>query len=274
MIKVYHAKNQLREELERLEEERKPPLVMPLACVLLTFFLTEHPELTMWIKDFAGIILEGVTGKHFVLLPKMVQASICFLPVFFAYRLICAVREPSRKEGVLEGGLIGETIALDLVKSGLQMDATVYTNLLVPNQDGTGSCEVDLTLVTASGLTVIEVKHYSGTVSGDADDYELKHANFHKKATFYNPIRQSRTHVHALKAYLLKNWIDVPVRRCVLFTHENFKLDLGDSQSILQYCPVFTMDDLDAFYSYLEGGSRILGASAVERTNRILQRLL
>lgn len=274
MIKVYHARNLLREELEQLEEERKPPLMIPLTCVLLTFFLTEHPELTMWIKDFASNILEGVTGKHLVLIPKMVQAFICILPVFFAYRLMCTAREPSRKEGVLEGGLVGETLALDLVKDGLQTDASVYTNLLVPNQDGTGSCEVDLTLVTASGLTVIEVKHYSGTVSGDSDDYELKHVNFHKKATFYNPIRQSRTHVHALKAYLLKNWIDVPVRRCVLFTHENFELNLSDSQNILQYCPVFTMDNLDAFYSYLEGGSRILSTYAVEQTNQLLQRLL
>lgn len=275
MIKVYHARqNLLREKRNQFAESRKCPIIVPVALVLLTAFLAEHRELTMWVHDLVKAIMESVTGERSIFLPRMVQAAVCITPVLLAWKLACTVREPSQEEGVLEGGIAGEEYALNLLKSGLQKDATIYTNLQVPKPDREGTYEADLIIANDHAVTVVEVKNLRGLISGDLDDYKLRHQNFHKNTEIFNPSRQVRLHQHGVKAYLKNRGIDKPTRRCVLFVHEDCELNLTDNNNVFQYCPVFTMNDLDAFYSYIEDGDQTLSSATVARTNQLLQQLL
>lgn len=275
MIKVYHARNLLREKRDQLAESRKGPIIVPIALVLLTAFLVEHRELTMWVHDLVKAIMEAVTGESVIFLPRMAQAAVAIMPVLLAVKMASTYRPPSDEESVLEGGIAGEEYALDLLKSGLQQDATIYTNLQVPKPDRKGTYEVDLIIANNHAVTVVEVKNLRGLISGDLDDYKLRHQNFHKNTEIFNPRRQVRLHQQAVKAFLKNRGIDKPTRRCVLLIHEDCELNLTDNNNVFQYCPVFTLNnDLDAFYSYIEDGDQTLSTATVAKINQLLQRLL
>ena len=275
MIKVYHARNNLlREKRDELAESRKGPIIVPIALVLLTAFLVDHPELTAWVRALVSSVMEALTGRQLTLLPRIAQAAVAIMPVLLAVKMASTYRPPSNEESVLEGGIAGEEYALDLLKSGLQQDATIYTNLQIPKPDRAGTYEADLIIANNRAVTVVEVKNLRGLITGDLDDYKLQHQNFHKNTEIFNPCRRVRLHQQGVKAYLKTRGIDKPTRRCVLFIHEDCELNLTDNNNVSQYCPVFTLNDLDAFYSYIEDGNQTLSTATMARTNQLLQRLL
>ncbi len=97
----------------------------------------------------------------------------------------------------------------------------LMTNLYLPKKGGT-TTEVDLIMLSETGIYVFESKNYSGWIFGDeASKNWTQTLNSRKKSRFFNPIWQNSAHINALKAVigadnkLYKSYI-IFSRRCTL----------------------------------------------------------
>ncbi len=104
-------------------------------------------------------------------------------------------------------------------------------NREIPKSDGLNT-ELDQIIIHKNGIFVVENKHYTTRIYGNALDYDLTiidHSG--NKKSIYNPIKQNENHVVALKEFLkLKDlYINdeiTPVYSIVVFTAEgNDKTD-------------------------------------------------
>ena len=77
----------------------------------------------------------------------------------------------------------------------------VLKNVYVPYKGKTA--EIDLIMIHEQGIFVFESKNYSGWIFGSAEQLNWTQAlQGGRKNQFYNPVRQNRTHISALSAYL------------------------------------------------------------------------
>jgi hypothetical protein len=85
---------------------------------------------------------------------------------------------------------------------GLDGQHKLLTNVYLPKVDGT-TTEIDLIMVSETGIYVFESKNYSGWIFGDEDSrYWTQSLKGGKKYRFYNPIWQNKKHISHLKNYL------------------------------------------------------------------------
>lgn len=90
-----------------------------------------------------------------------------------------------------------------LTNHNLDGDFIVLKNIYLPIQGKT--TEIDLIMIHEKGIFVFESKNYSGWIFGDAEQlYWTQSFQNGEKYRFYNPIRQNKTHIKALAAYLEK----------------------------------------------------------------------
>ena len=88
-------------------------------------------------------------------------------------------------------------------------------NLYVPKDNGETS-EIDLVYVTQKGIFVFESKNYSGWIFGDeASQYWTVSLPNGQKNRFYNPIKQNRTHLKWLGAFV---GAEIPLFSIVVFS--------------------------------------------------------
>lgn len=236
--------------------------------------------LVLWIPKILLIVL-GIVGA--IVMPSVARITLYVLPlilgVFSVLAIIVLVSgyeytgSESDEEQIIRAGLEGEQSALRLMKK-LGNDCHVYTNLRIP-YDG-GESETDLIVVSPAGVTVIEVKNYKGTITGDASDDSLTQIKGRQgdSKTVQNPIRQVGTHVYRLAGYLRSKGIRTYVRNCVLFVNENAVVDLQDRQGALDKCPVFTVTTIKALYTYVSAGETVLNSTYLQRTVDTLNALV
>ena len=78
----------------------------------------------------------------------------------------------------------------------------LLTNIYLPKEDGT-TTEIDLIMITETGIYVFESKNYGGWIFGDESSkfwtQSLKGGN---KFRFYNPIWQNKKHINILQKHL------------------------------------------------------------------------
>ena len=106
-------------------------------------------------------------------------------------------------------GHFGEFLTEYALEHGRLGDADVFSNVLVPRSTGpTATSEIDIVMLHAKGILVFESKNYSGWIFGSKDQQNWT-VTFKGGARqrFYNPLKQNRSHVKALAAYL-----DIPAR--------------------------------------------------------------
>lgn len=90
-----------------------------------------------------------------------------------------------------------------LTNSNLPGELIVFKNIYIPIRGKTS--EIDLLMIHEKGIFVFESKNYSGWIFGDSNQLNWTQIlRGGKKNKFYNPIRQNRTHIKALAAYLGK----------------------------------------------------------------------
>ena len=90
-----------------------------------------------------------------------------------------------------------------LTNKNLDGELVVLKNIYVPTQGKT--TEIDLLMIHEKGIFVFESKNYSGWIFGSADQLNWTQSLQNgDKNKFYNPIRQNRTHIEALAAFLEK----------------------------------------------------------------------
>lgn len=90
-----------------------------------------------------------------------------------------------------------------LTNKNLDGELVVLKNIYVPTQGKT--TEIDLLMIHEKGIFVFESKNYSGWIFGSADQLNWTQSLQNgDKNKFYNPIRQNRTHIKTLAAFLEK----------------------------------------------------------------------
>jgi hypothetical protein len=177
----------------------------------------------------------------------------------------------------LRSGMDGEDRALEMVKS-LPDDTSVFVNLVV-RYDGLKN-ETDLIVVSPSGLTIVEVKDFSGTLMGDLSDKELTRRKLSRKGNAYdsmedNPVKQIGAPTYRLANYLRSKGIHTEVRNCAMFTHESVELQLTDRTGLAQKCPVFTWRDKNAFLQHLYSSTRYrLSGEQIKKITQELKKLM
>jgi hypothetical protein len=76
----------------------------------------------------------------------------------------------------------------------------LMTNLYLPKEDGT-TTEIDLIMISETGIYVFESKNYSGWIFGDEKNKNWTQTFQNKqKNHFFNPILQNKGHIKALKS--------------------------------------------------------------------------
>ena len=137
-------------------------------------------------------------------------------------------------------GRIGESIATAVIQEILREDDVLLTNVEICVQDR--QTELDNVIVNGNGAFVIEVKNWSGALSGTEDDYEWIESKMTPGGYFYqkklkNPIRQIKRQIYILSQFLKQNEIHVWVNGYVFFVQYNSPIE---SQYILK-----TQQDID-----------------------------
>ncbi len=119
---------------------------------------------------------------------------------------------------------LGEALVADAIGRDFTRPHHLLNNITLPTADGT--TQIDHVLVADTGIFVIETKHYSGWVFGNAKDRQWTQTIFKKKSRFQNPRHQNYAHVKALQ--LLLGFPDNHFHSVVVFTGDaKFKTDLG-----------------------------------------------
>ena len=88
-------------------------------------------------------------------------------------------------------------------------------NVYVPKENGETS-EIDVMYITQKGIFVFESKNYSGWIFGDEKGtYWTAMLPNKQKNSFYNPVKQNRTHLKWLQKYVGEN---VPLFSIIVFS--------------------------------------------------------
>ena len=164
----------------------------------------------------------------------------------------------------------------------------LLTNVYIPKENDT-TTEIDLMMVSETGIYVFESKNYSGWIFGSENQKEWTQSLPNKvKNKFYNPIWQNRGHISALKSFLeiendrlLKSYI-IFSERCTLkkisVTSENIKVikrndlmsainhDIKTSQKLL------STQEIDRIFSTLKKHSLVDDAIKRKHIENIQER--
>lgn len=155
--------------------------------------------------------------KWYYFLPIMI------LMVFASYYI--------RRGIILDSGAKGENLGL---VEALQLPEGyhVFTNVTISYQNY--SQEIDLIIVGAKGVYVVEVKNHNGKIVGNAEAAEwLQHkvgrggGRYSKK--IQNPVKQVKGQVYKLSKFFKENGINVWVEGIILFTNEGVNVSVQNS---------------------------------------------
>ena len=106
---------------------------------------------------------------------------------------------------ILNKGIQGEFNIATLLEPFLSQSARILYNVYIPTKNGE-TTEIDIILISHSGLFVIESKNYSGWIFGDVNRKKwcqtLPARRGCEKHYFYNPVWQNRAHIRHLQGLL------------------------------------------------------------------------
>lgn len=168
-------------------------------------------------------------------------------------------------------GYYGEHLVFSELYPHVSGACKILMNIEIPNGQGK-TTEIDLLLIHETGFYVFEVKHYKGTIYGNAGDkswtqYFRTTSNEH----FYNPVSQNRNHINAL----VKMFPGVPAHSYIVFTNPDCVLKVTNVPEDVSVCnlrdmlnditprlernpPVFNTKDIDELFGNLKKYSPML----------------
>jgi hypothetical protein len=104
---------------------------------------------------------------------------------------------------VYDKGNFGEFMTFSYLEK-LEGYKKLMTNLYISKEDGT-TTEIDLLMLSETGIYVFESKNYSGWIFGDEKNKNWTQSLKNKqKNQFFNPIWQNKGHISALKSVIQK----------------------------------------------------------------------
>ena len=160
-------------------------------------------------------------------------------------------------------GRRGEYAAARRIRSVLREGDTLFTNVTV-SFDGKPA-ELDNVIVNTYGVFIIEVKNYSGRLSGREEDYEWTKVHISRGGNPYvktvkNPIRQVKRQTYILAKYLDRNGVSVWV--------DGYATILGTSSPIQSKYILPGVADIER--AIHTPGKRRLNAATVDAVKKLL----
>ena len=137
----------------------------------------------------------------YLILVQVLVLLLTLLPKYIRYRGsgYKAASGNGFLKTVLNKGNLGEFLTF-LYLEKLDGQNKIMTNLYLPKKDGT-TTEVDLIMISETGIYVFESKNYSGWIFGDEKSKNWTQTLESKqKNQFYNPIWQNKGHITALRS--------------------------------------------------------------------------
>jgi hypothetical protein len=115
---------------------------------------------------------------------------------------------------ILDKGNYGEFLTFNKLEK-LDGFNKLITNLYIPKENGS-TTEIDLIMISETGIYVFESKNYSGWIFGDENNKNWTQTlQNRQKNKFYNPIWQNNGHINALNNVLD---IDVVYKSYIIFS--------------------------------------------------------
>ena len=160
-------------------------------------------------------------------------------------------------------GRRGEHIAARYISSVLREDDAYYTNVSIAF-DGKPT-ELDNVIVNKFGVFIIEVKNYSGRLSGSEDDYEWTKVHISDAGNPYyktvkNPIKQVKREVYILAKYLdyygVSVWVD------------GYAMIIGASSPVDSEYVLSSVGDID--HAIHTPGKKRLNSDTIESIKKLL----
>lgn len=126
-------------------------------------------------------------------------------------------------------------------------EKNIFRDLYIPTKEGNYS-QIDLLVVTSTGIVVIESKNYSGWIFGSEHQTQWTQTFRNgQKFKLYNPIKQNQGHIYALSSFLGLNAKD-DFHSCILFGSECELMDVPDDSDT--FC-ILQEQDLRPYMKYI-----------------------
>lgn len=136
-------------------------------------------------------------------MPILIVFALFLLPKYITYRNsdYGISSKNSFFKTIFDRGNYGEFITYTYLEK-IDGYNKIMCNIYLPKKDG-NTTEIDLLMISGTGIYVIESKNYSGWIFGD-EKYKnwTQSLKSKSKTQFYNPIWQNKGHISALKAVL------------------------------------------------------------------------
>lgn len=146
-------------------------------------------------------IHEGDSDLVKLILYFFLPVAVMMLPIYMRYGG-SAYKTASGNgllKTILNTGNYGEFLTFSKLEK-LNGHNKLMTNLYIPKEDG-ATTEIDLIMISETGIYVFESKNFSGWIFGDEKDRNWTQTLRNKqKNRFFNPIWQNRGHISALKS--------------------------------------------------------------------------
>jgi len=126
-----------------------------------------------------------------------------------------------KKSDMLSAGAKGESAVSRLLRHELGDDWYLIDDCLVKH------AQIDHILVGPKGVFVIETKNYKGNVYGAREDKRWTKTRHSRYKTFYNPIKQSKTHSFKVAALLRTGGYGDFVSALVVFAGKPLELNVA-----------------------------------------------
>lgn len=131
------------------------------------------------------------------------------------------------KRAIFRAGKKGEQILYKSIKKNINKGSTIIRNIEFPLYEG--STEIDILVVTPSGIIIVENKHLSGTIYGDKNSQNWTQDKGGSTKEFYNPIKQNNGHYKCLIHNLKKNRMHgINITSIVIFSNEASNIKVSD----------------------------------------------
>lgn len=141
--------------------------------------------------------------------------AVSIVVVILLFLFVQKISDRVNKERQEAAGRAGEHKATEIISSVLREGDFLFTNVQI-SYDGK-EAELDNVVINKHGVFIIEVKSYSGWLTGAEEDYEWKKHHVSRGGNVYtkivkNPIKQVKRQVYILANYLdyygVKVWVD------------------------------------------------------------------
>ena len=170
-------------------------------------------------EEIAKLEWNIIATSIFIIIFAFIVVVLATMGSVFLFRLISKIDPPARR-----AGRAGEEFARNIFRKVLTEDDILLSNVNIVYDNKVA--EIDDVIINSNGVFIIEVKTYSGTLTGNEEDREWLKSKTSRGGIIYekqvrNPIKQMKRQIYILSHYLKNKGIDVWIDGYVFFVNNN-----------------------------------------------------